>query len=199
MSSVGPKARSDPVLLRRTGPASSRRARPGRRRAPDGAVNRPPNPDGTALASPRAVGSARADPPVVLAFRGCLDSRKEQAIKDYVRDVGALVAGVRPAERRAVRAARPTTRASDEVEITNALNAFGVQSGQLVDRAAGLDHPDELDTAQRLPGRDAASSAGTASRTSPRSCPRRSPTSGDRSEGTESSRRRDAELPRPAT
>ena len=82
---------------------------------------------------------------LVFGVRGCLDSRKEQAFKDYVRDVGTLV--------------QESNQESDalfellknpdveDVDIENQLNTFRNQAGQLVDRARGTDHPDELDAA----------------------------------------------------
>ena len=85
---------------------------------------------------------------LILGVRGCLDARKERAFKDYARDVGALVA--------------ESNQLSDqlfgllsdpgdqgEVDIENAFNQFRNASAQLVERARGTDHPDELSTAQR--------------------------------------------------
>ena len=79
-----PGARSDSVLLRRTGPASSPRPT-WAPQPPGGSIDRPPDPHGTAGI---AVG-AGVLVLVLLVFgvRGCLDSRKERAFKDYVRDV----------------------------------------------------------------------------------------------------------------
>jgi hypothetical protein len=82
----------------------------------------------------------------VFGVRGCLDSRKDSAINDWVRDVDALM--------------KESNGESDalfeqlgggggtDVEVENALNSFRIQSAQLVDRAGGLDHPDDLDGAQ---------------------------------------------------
>ena len=82
---------------------------------------------------------------LVFGVRGCLDSRKERAFKDYVRDVGTLV--------------QESNQESDalfellknpdveDVDIENQLNTSRNQAGQLVDRARGTDHPDELDAA----------------------------------------------------
>jgi hypothetical protein len=83
---------------------------------------------------------------LVFGVRGCLDSRKDAAINDWVRDVDALM--------------KQSNNESDglfgqlsggggtDVEVENALNGFRIQSAQLVDQADGLDHPGDLDAAQ---------------------------------------------------
>ena len=85
---------------------------------------------------------------LILLARGCLNARKEQAFKDYVRDVGALV--------------QESDQESDllfkllsagegsDVDVENQLNAFAGESAKLVDRARETEHPDELASAQRF-------------------------------------------------
>lgn len=83
---------------------------------------------------------------VLFGLKGCLDSRKEGAFEDYVREVGALV-GESNQQSDALFALLTDSGGASEVEITNQLNAFGVQSEQLVDRAKATEHPDETDVA----------------------------------------------------
>ena len=86
---------------------------------------------------------------LLFGLKGCLDARKERAYKDYVRDVAALTQESNTqGEQLFGLLANPGETGSD-VDIENALNGFRVQSEQLVDRAAGTDHPDELDDAHR--------------------------------------------------
>jgi hypothetical protein len=83
---------------------------------------------------------------LLFGLKGCLDSRKEGAFKDYVREVSALV-GESNQQSDALFALLTDSGGASEVEITNQLNAFGVQAEQLVDRAKATEHPDEVDTA----------------------------------------------------
>jgi hypothetical protein len=90
----------------------------------------------------------------VLGVRGCLDSRKESAINDWVRDVDALVKesngqGESLFDQLNGASDGAADAAGGEVDTLNALNALRVQSEQLVDRARDLDRPDELDSAQQ--------------------------------------------------
>ena len=83
---------------------------------------------------------------LVFGVRGCLDSRKDSAINDWVRDVDALMKesnGESDALFEQLNGGGGT-----DVDVENALNSFRIQSAQLVDRAEGLDHPGDLDGAQ---------------------------------------------------
>jgi hypothetical protein len=82
----------------------------------------------------------------VFGVRGCLDSRKDSAINDWVRDVDALMK-VSNGESNSLFEQLGGGGGSD-VEVENALNSFRIQSAQLVDRANDLDHPDDLNGAQ---------------------------------------------------
>ena len=84
---------------------------------------------------------------LVLVVRGCLDKRKEQALKDYVRDVGALVQESDQQSKALFKLL--TTSGQGDVDVENALNMLRLQSEQLVDRARGTDRPDELSQAER--------------------------------------------------
>jgi hypothetical protein len=84
---------------------------------------------------------------VVLGFKSCVDSRKESAISDYVRDVDALVKESNGQGEAVFQQLEGGDGASD-VDVQNALNSYAIESAQLVDRARGLDHPGDLDAAQ---------------------------------------------------
>ncbi len=82
---------------------------------------------------------------LVFGVRGCLDSRKEQAFKDYVRDVSALVEESNQESDSLFELLKSPD--VEDVDVENQLNTLRNQAGQLVDRARGTDHPDELDAA----------------------------------------------------
>ena len=84
----------------------------------------------------------------VFLVKGCLDSRKESAINDYVTDVDALMRESNQ-QSEALFALLEGGDGASDVDIENGLNSFRIQSAQLVDRARDLDRPDDLDTAQR--------------------------------------------------
>lgn len=84
----------------------------------------------------------------VFLVKGCLDNRKESAITDYVTDVDALMRESNQ-QSEGLFALLVGEGGASDVEIENGLNGFRSESAQLVDRARDLDHPDDLDTAQR--------------------------------------------------
>ena len=84
---------------------------------------------------------------LVFGVRGCLDSRKDSAINDWVRDVDALMKESN-GESDALFEQLDGGAGGTDVEVENALNSFRIQSAQLVDRAEDLDHPGDLDSAQ---------------------------------------------------
>ena len=65
---------------------------------------------------------------LVFGFRGCLDARKERALKDYVRDVGALVQESDQQSEALFDLLRDPGDAND-VDIQNQLNTFRNQAG----------------------------------------------------------------------
>jgi hypothetical protein len=83
----------------------------------------------------------------VFLLKGCLNARKEQAFKDYHRDVGALV-GESNQESKLLFELLSGNEGSD-VDVANQLNAFAGESATLVDRARETDHPDEMAETQR--------------------------------------------------
>jgi hypothetical protein len=80
--------------------------------------------------------------------KGCVDSRKESAINDYVTEVDALMRESNQQSETLFALLAGDGGASD-VDIQNGLNTASGKSAQLVDRARDLDPPDELGTAQR--------------------------------------------------
>jgi len=83
---------------------------------------------------------------LIFGIRGCLDARNERALKDYVRDVGALVQES-DQESEALFELLRNPGDANEVDIENQLNTFRNQASQLVDRAKGTDHPGDVDAA----------------------------------------------------
>jgi hypothetical protein len=87
---------------------------------------------------------------LVLGVRGCLNARKEQAIKDYNRDTGALLQESDQESRVLFGLLGGATGGRDRaVDIENQLNTLRVNSQKLVERAKDTDHPDEVDKSQR--------------------------------------------------
>jgi hypothetical protein len=83
----------------------------------------------------------------VLGVRGCLDARKERALKDYVRDVDALAQESNQQGDALFDLLSGPGGQDQAVDVENSLNGFRVQSAQLVDRARSLDHPGDVDSA----------------------------------------------------
>ena len=84
---------------------------------------------------------------VVLLFRGCLSSRKENAMREYVQDVSGLVRESDQESRNLFRTLSAPADARD-VDIQNRLNTLRAQGEQILDRTEALDTPDELKGAQ---------------------------------------------------
>jgi len=84
---------------------------------------------------------------LVVGVRGCLDARKERAFKDYVRDVGALTEESGQQSGGLFRLL--SSNEQGDVDLANSLNILRQQAAVLVERARGIDPPDELGQAQR--------------------------------------------------
>jgi CARDB protein len=85
---------------------------------------------------------------LVLGIRGCLSARKERAFKDYVRDSAALVQESRQQSDELFGLLR-NPGDQTPVDLQNSVNGLRVQAEKLVDRAKGIDHPDQVNGAQR--------------------------------------------------
>jgi hypothetical protein len=83
---------------------------------------------------------------LVLLVKGCRDSAREQAFRDYFREVDGLVAQSND-ESAALFGllAEPGTQSA--IDLGESVNGYRGEAAQLVDRAESLDHPDELDNA----------------------------------------------------
>jgi hypothetical protein len=85
---------------------------------------------------------------LVLAVRGCLNARKDEAFRDYAADMRALIRGSSTLSARLFEILA-TPKNADALDIQNEINAQSTDAEQLVERAKDTDHPDELNDAQR--------------------------------------------------
>jgi hypothetical protein len=84
---------------------------------------------------------------LVLLVKGCRDSAREQAFRDYFRNVNGLVQESNDESAQLFDLlTKPGTRSP--IDLGENVNAFRAGAAQLVDRANSLDHPDELSRAQ---------------------------------------------------
>ena len=98
---------------------------------------------------------------LVIGVRGCLNARNERAIKDYVRDVNALI-GESNQQSKLLFNLLGNSGSTDDVDIQNKLNELRVTSDQLRrPRRRHLD-PGRHEGGPELPARRRWSSAATA-------------------------------------
>jgi len=83
---------------------------------------------------------------LVIGINGCLDSRKDRAFKNYASDVRAVVRGSNDISQRLFDLLSSPKRA-DALDVQTQVNAERADAEQLVQRAQGTDHPDELNGA----------------------------------------------------
>jgi hypothetical protein len=87
---------------------------------------------------------------LVVGIGACQRSRKKNAFRNYDRDVGALLQESDQERSQLFNLlSNPSGNAANPVDITNTANGVRVQAENLVDRARGVSHPGELNTAQR--------------------------------------------------
>jgi CARDB len=85
---------------------------------------------------------------LILLIKGCRDSAREQSFKDYNRNVAAMMEQSNNESRSLFGLlARPGTQSP--VQLATNVNTYRNDAAQLVDRAKGLDRPDELATSKR--------------------------------------------------
>jgi hypothetical protein len=84
---------------------------------------------------------------LVFLVRSCREAQKEQAFKDYVRDVGAFVGESQDQSKNLFDLLEQGGQSP--VELQNTVNGYASEAAQLVDRAKKTDHPGELDAAHR--------------------------------------------------
>jgi hypothetical protein len=82
-----------------------------------------------------------------LAFKGCLDARKERAFKNYNSDLTALTAETKQLSDGFFAALNGDSQDGD-ISLTNQVNGDRGTAQGLLDRAKGLDAPDEVAGAQ---------------------------------------------------
>ena len=85
---------------------------------------------------------------LVLAFRGCLNARGEQAIKDYVGESSELIDQSKLEGNQLFELLGGSGDQDDAVDAANVVNGLRSESATLVDRANDLDVPDEVSSAQ---------------------------------------------------
>jgi CARDB len=85
---------------------------------------------------------------LVLAFRGCLNARNDQAIKDYVNQSSELVDQSKLEGEQLFNLLAGTGDQDDAVDAANVVNGLRSESATVVDRATDLDVPDEVAPAQ---------------------------------------------------
>jgi hypothetical protein len=85
---------------------------------------------------------------LVLAFRGCLNARNEQAMKDYVGESSELIDQSKLEGNQLFELLGGTGDQDDAVDAANVVNGLRSESATLVDRANDLDAPDEVSSAQ---------------------------------------------------
>lgn len=87
---------------------------------------------------------------IVIAFRGCLNARKDRAFENYVSDLTSITADTEPLSTGFFDLLRgnPTDQAAQDIGLQNQINGDAGAAQGLLDRAQGLDAPDELGSAQ---------------------------------------------------
>jgi hypothetical protein len=86
---------------------------------------------------------------LIFGVRGCLDARKENAMEDYGDRAAELLRESKLEGDALFELLQSEGGTEQVVDIQNALNGYRVQSSERVDRARGLDVPDEVSGAQR--------------------------------------------------
>ena len=85
---------------------------------------------------------------LVLGVRSCLNTRSENAIKDYSNDSAELLRASKLEGDQLFKLLEGEGGTDQATAIINQLNAYSVDSSELVDRANRLDVPGDLDDAQ---------------------------------------------------
>jgi hypothetical protein len=85
---------------------------------------------------------------LVLAFRGCLDARKERNMQDYVRNTNELVGLSKAESQRLFDILSAPADQNQDVDRRNQANTLKIDSATLADRARNLDVPDQFSRAQ---------------------------------------------------
>lgn len=87
---------------------------------------------------------------IVIAFRGCMDARKDRSFENYVNDLSAVTADTQPLSDGffSLLSGEGSDQAAQDIGLQNQVNGDAGAAQGLLDRARGLDAPDELGSAQ---------------------------------------------------
>jgi hypothetical protein len=85
---------------------------------------------------------------LVVAFKGCLNARKERNMQDYVRNTNELVGLSKAESRRLFDILSAPSDQNQAVDRHNQANTLKIDSATLTDRARNLDVPDQVSKAQ---------------------------------------------------
>lgn len=80
----------------------------------------------------------------VLLLRGCMGAREERGLKDYVRDVRAIVDQSDGQSKEMFTTLSQPARGVSDIDRENSLKGLRAQADQLVERTRDLDVPDDL-------------------------------------------------------
>jgi hypothetical protein len=130
-------------------PVSAEPSRSGRQGRSRGGPGRPGGSDQQSIMVRRTiaiVGAVLAVVLLVVLVNGCLDSRKDNAFRNYAGDVRSLVSGEQDLSDRLFATLSKPGR-GDALDVQTQVNAQRVDAEQLVQRAKNADHPGELNTA----------------------------------------------------
>ena len=87
---------------------------------------------------------------IVIAFRGCLNARKDRSFENYVSDLSSITADTEPLSTGFfdILGGKQADQAAQDIGLQNQVNGDAGAAQGLLDRARGLDAPDELNSAQ---------------------------------------------------
>jgi hypothetical protein len=85
---------------------------------------------------------------LVVAFKGCLNARKERNMQDYVRNTNELVNLSKAESQRLFDILSAPNDQNQDIDRRNQANTLKVDSATLADRAGNLDVPDQFSSAQ---------------------------------------------------
>jgi hypothetical protein len=88
---------------------------------------------------------------VVIAFRGCMDARKDRSFENYVSDLTAITNDTEPLSTGFfdLLSGKGADQAAQDIGLQNQVNGDAGAAQGLLDRARSLDAPDELGSAQQ--------------------------------------------------
>ena len=147
---ISSQAASTREAIFRVLPRRKRRPTQARRRSPGASPAHGSHRSQPADAAPRHRHRRRRGADLFLLFlavKSCRGAAKEQAFKDYNRDVGAFVQESEDQSKGLFDLLE--NGGQSPVELQNTVNGYASEAAQLVDRAKDTDHPGELDSAHR--------------------------------------------------